>query len=161
MSTVSLRVKLTRRCLLVPINGVIIFLICVVDFRRIEYRRSAYIFQRQRLGLTPPIAMVEPFLIRQSVGQQTEEVYRPLRQWPPRVQTNEQWHAAPIVSLPSGSGETHADIAINVEIRDISEDNNRINAYLRGDRPANVTIQQRRSDVFYVQSNDVIIIDDE
>ena len=87
MSTVSLRVKLTRRCLLVPINGVIIFLICVVDFRRIEYRRSAYIFQRQRLGLTPQIAMVEPFLIRQSVGQQTEEVYRPLRQWP---QTNEQ-----------------------------------------------------------------------
>jgi hypothetical protein len=111
-------------------------------------------FQRQRLGLTPPIAMVEPFLIRQSVGQQTEEVYRPLRQW---LHTNEQWHAAPIVSLPSGSGETHADIAINVEIRD----NNRINVYLRGDRPANVTIQQRRSDVFYIQSNDVIIIDDE
>ena len=27
VSTVSLRVKLTRRCLLVPINGVIIFLI--------------------------------------------------------------------------------------------------------------------------------------
>lgn len=141
---------------------------CTVDLRRLEYRRLTFAFQRERMGMSPPVATLHPFLTRASVGQQTEEtpLYPALRRWRRQIPTGEQWNAASIRTLPSSPGETHSDIGTYVRPANIIADYNMIDIYLRnGQLPFGVTIYRRRSNVYEVYNadnevpNNIIIVD--
>jgi hypothetical protein len=78
----------------------------------------------------------------------------------------EQWHVAPIHTLPSGISETHLDVGTNVRPANIIADYHVLRVYLSyGQLPAVVTLNQRRSNVFELysydneMSNNIVIVD--
>lgn len=135
--------------------------VCVVDLRRLEYRRLLYSFTRERLGVTPPIAIVTPFLTKATVGTQTEDAAEPLTQWVVREQATDRWRPAPLRSLPSRPDEPTEDVGTMVHPANIRESYRLINVFVRGgELPSGVTVEQRRSDVFILQNvrGDVITV---
>jgi hypothetical protein len=129
-----------------------------VDLNRLQYRRLTYASHRERLGHSPPIAIVTPMLVRVCTGQQTEGNFTQLRRWNPQPQVNENWESSP-ANLASSEGATQSDAATNVRPADIAEANVLIDMFVNGERlPANVTVQRRRSNVY--QLFEAITIED-
>jgi hypothetical protein len=131
-----------------------------VNLNRLQYRRLTYVLQRERLGHSPPIAIVTPMLVRVCVGQQTEGRFPPLRRWNPQPQVIENWESPP-ANLASSEGATQSDAATNVRPADIAETNVLIDMFVNGERlPANVTVQRRRSNVYQLfEVINVVIVD--
>jgi hypothetical protein len=134
----------------------------IVDLNRLEYQRLAYIFHRERRHISPPVARVEPFLIKTSKEQQTDERHPPLRRWYPRPRVNEHWQSTS-ASLPSGPEMPQSDVATNVHAINIVEAHSLVDMFVSGEElPADVTVERRRSDIFqiyYTGREYIVIID--
>jgi hypothetical protein len=131
-----------------------------VDLNRIQHRRLTYVWHRERLCFSPPIAIVTPKLVRVCVGQQTEGNFTQLRRWNPQPQVIENWESPP-ANLTSSEGATQSDAATNVRPADIAEANVLIDMFVNGEQlPANVTVQRRRSNVYQLfEVINVVIVD--
>lgn len=136
---------------------------CLDNPRRQDFNRLCYQLHRERMGYAPPVAVVTPFIVKVSVGTQTDnEGQQPLVRWDVRGQVTDQWQPAPIVHLPSAPGDTYADFATMVRPSQIREGHRVVNLFVRGMvLPRNVHVERRRSDVFQVDDTgigEVIVI---
>ncbi len=124
---------------------------CVVaNLNRLEYARLACVLSRERQNIAPPIARVVPMLERESVAQQTENVYEvfpPIRRrrWQLAIAN---WQSTP-ANLPSSPEILYDDGATNVRPQDITDGHALVNIFIDNEQlPLNVHVEQIRSDVY-------------
>ena len=138
-------------------------IMCLDNPRRQDFSRLCYQLHRERMGYAAPVAVVIPFIVKVSVGTQTDtEGQQPLVRWDVREQVTEQWQPAPIVHLPSMPGDISVDFATMVRPSHIREEHLLVNLFIRGMAlPHNVHVERRRSDAFQLDDSgigEVIII---